>query len=149
MADFTGIPLTHPPGIPIHGGPRPPNPTANASPQARHAATEFESVFLTEMLQPMFEGLSTDGLGGGGQGEEMFRPMLIQQYADAISKGGGIGIAAHILAELNRMHATAPDTNAADANAADAVAHAPPPVVTPTSMAAFDEDSGPSNGADR
>lgn len=141
-----GIPLSQPPGIPLQGGPRPPDPTANASPQARHAAQEFESVFLTEMLQPMFEGLNTDGLGGGGQGEEMFRPMLIQQYADAISKGGGIGIAAHVLAELNRMHAATPDQNAADA-----VAHAPPLVMppAPTSMAALDEDSGSSNGADR
>jgi len=146
MTDFAGMPLTPPPGIPVTGGPRPPDPAANASPQARHAAQEFESVFLTEMLQPMFEGLSTDELGGGGQGEEMFRPLLIQQYADAIAKGGGIGIAAHVLAELNRMHAGAPDQSAADA-----VAHAPPVITppAPTSMAALDEDSGPSHGADR
>ena len=71
--------------------------------RARHAANEFEAVFLNEMLAPMFEGLSTDGLGGGGEGEEMFRPMLIDQYAKAIQHAGGIGIADQIVAELNRM----------------------------------------------
>ncbi len=48
----------------------------------------------------MFEGLSTDGLGGGGVGEEMFRPMLIDQYAQAIQHAGGIGIADQIVREL-------------------------------------------------
>ncbi len=71
--------------------------------RARHAANEFEAVFLNEMLAPMFEGLSTDGLGGGGTGEEMFRPMLIDQYAQAISHAGGIGLADEIVHELTRM----------------------------------------------
>lgn len=71
--------------------------------RARHAANEFEAVFLNEMLAPMFEGLSTDGLGGGGAGEEMFRPMLIDQYAQAIQHAGGIGIADQIVRELTRM----------------------------------------------
>ena len=28
----------------------------------------------------MFSGIKTDGLFGGGQGEEMFRSMMIDQY---------------------------------------------------------------------
>ena len=54
-------------------------------------AEEFEAVMLNELLAPMFEGLSTDGLGGGGQGEEMFRPMLVDQYAKGMAARGGIG----------------------------------------------------------
>ena len=76
--------------------------------RARHAANEFEAVFLNEMLAPMFEGLSTDGLGGGGAGEEMFRPMLIDQYAQAIQHAGGIGIADQIVRELTRMQTVNP-----------------------------------------
>ena len=38
-------------------------------PQIRHVADEFESVFLNEMMAPMFEGLDTDGLGGRNDGE--------------------------------------------------------------------------------
>lgn len=71
----------------------------------RRAAEEFESMFLAQMMEPMFEGLSTDGLGGGGMGEEMFRPMLIQQYAQALSSNGGIGLADNLVRELNRLQA--------------------------------------------
>ena len=105
MADFTGIPITHPPAIPITGAPHAQAP--QASPQARHAAEEFESVFLTEMMQPMFEGIGTDGIGEGGDGEQMFRPMLIEQYAAAISKSGAIGITSNILHELTRLQSAA------------------------------------------
>lgn len=73
--------------------------------QLRRAAEEFESVFLSEMLAPMFEGISTDGLGGGGMGEEMFRPMLVERYADSISRSGGIGIADSVVREFMRMQA--------------------------------------------
>lgn len=71
--------------------------------QAKHVAREFERMFLAEMLQPMFAGIETDGPFGGGQAEEMFRPMLIDQYADALSASGGVGIADAVLSELIRM----------------------------------------------
>jgi Rod binding domain-containing protein len=120
-----GAPLTLPAQNPIaapqnnlQGAPLPlvPHPaTPNAqSERNRHTAQEFETVFLNEMLTPMFEGLSTDGLGGGGVGEEMFRPMLIDQYAHALSHMGGVGIADQIMRELNRMQTVtppAPDTD--------------------------------------
>ena len=66
-------------------------------------AQEFEGVMLNELLAPMFEGLQTDGLGGGGQGEEMFRPMLVDQYAKGMAARGGIGVADAVLKELVRM----------------------------------------------
>jgi flagellar protein FlgJ len=81
----------------------------NVDPATRRAAEEFESMFLSQMLAPMFEGLDTDGLGGGGMGEEIFRPMLVEQYAKAISNSGGIGLADSIIAELNRLQATPPE----------------------------------------
>ena len=69
----------------------------------RHAAEEFESVFLSEMLAPMFEGLDTEGLGGGGMGEQIFRPMLVERYAESISRSGGVGIADSVVREFMRM----------------------------------------------
>ena len=42
----------------------------------------------------MFSGISTDGPTGGGQGEEMFRSMMIDQYGKAIEQRGGFGLAA-------------------------------------------------------
>ena len=82
---------------------------AGGSDELRRVAEEFESIFLSEMLAPMFEGLETDGLGGGGDGEQMFRPMLVQRYAEAIAKAGGVGIAESIMAELTRMQTAIPE----------------------------------------
>ena len=65
------------------------------------------------MLAPMFEGLETDGLGGGGMGEEIFRPMLVERYAQALSQSGGVGLADSIVRELMRMQ-TAQMPEAAD-----------------------------------
>jgi peptidoglycan hydrolase FlgJ len=92
--------------LPIATGSQPAQPANNTISEARRAAEEFESVFLSEMLAPMFEGLSTDGLGGGGMGEEIFRPMLVERYAESISRAGGVGIADSIVRELMRMQET-------------------------------------------
>lgn len=71
--------------------------------QAEQVAKQFERMFISEMLAPMFQGIQTDGLTGGGNAEATFRPMLIDQYADAISRGGGIGISDSVLKEILRM----------------------------------------------
>jgi len=71
--------------------------------QAEAVAQQFERMFVAEMLQPMFSGIETDGPFGGGQGEEVFRPMLLDQYADAVAKSGGVGIADAVLKEILRL----------------------------------------------
>lgn len=113
MADGP-IPLLSPPA----GAPLPMQTavsTDRAQAELRRAAEEFESVFLSEMLAPMFEGLDTDGLGGGGMGEQIFRPMLVERYAEAISRSGGVGIADSIVRELIRLQETVTiDPEAAD-----------------------------------
>lgn len=67
------------------------------------AAHEFEAVFLSEMMKPMFEGLSTEAPFGGGKGEEIFRGMMIQEYGKMLSGTGRIGIADAVRAEMIRM----------------------------------------------
>ena len=71
--------------------------------QAAAVAQQFERMFIAEMLQPMFAGIETDGPFGGGNAEATFRPMLLDQYADAISRGGGIGIADSVMKEILKM----------------------------------------------
>lgn len=98
--------------IALPGAPLPMSTAAQAEQQPREqdemrrAAEEFEAVFLSEMLAPMFEGLDTDGLGGGGMGEQIFRPMLVERYAESISRSGGVGIADSIVREFVRMQQT-------------------------------------------
>jgi Rod binding domain-containing protein len=67
------------------------------------AAKEFESVFISQFLGSMFSGIKTDGLGGGGQGEEMFRSMMIDKYAQGLEAQGGFGMAASVKAQMLKM----------------------------------------------
>ncbi|PWC33161.1 rod-binding protein [Azospirillum sp. TSO35-2] len=70
--------------------------------QLHKSANEFESQFISQMLGPMFEGIGTDETFGGGRGEEMFRPMLVEQFGKQISQRGGLGIANQVYQELLR-----------------------------------------------
>jgi hypothetical protein len=59
--------------------PKPPPVTAKAD----WAAKEYESVFISQFLGSMFSGIKTDGITGGGQGEEMFRSLMVNEYGKA------------------------------------------------------------------
>ena len=67
---------------------------------ATQAAKEYESVFISQFLGSMFSGIKTDGLTGGGQGEEMFRSLMVDEYGKGIEQRGGFGLAAAVKAEL-------------------------------------------------
>ncbi|MBL6934225.1 MAG: rod-binding protein [Alphaproteobacteria bacterium] len=71
--------------------------------RAREKAEEFEAVFISQMMAPMFENLSTDGFFGGGQGEKVFRTLLIDEYGKVMAKAGGIGLADSVLNEMIRI----------------------------------------------
>ena len=73
--------------------------TGNAA-IASKTAKEFESVFISQFLGSMFSGISSDGPFGGGEGEEMFRSMMVDEYGKAIEQRGGFGLAASVTSEL-------------------------------------------------
>ena len=76
----------------------------NADPKAlRASAEEFEAVFVSQMLTHMFESVEIDPLTGGGNGEEVFRSLLVNEYGKSIAKRGGLGIADHVQREMLRM----------------------------------------------
>ena len=81
---------------------RPPSAAPNAA-AAKNAAQQFESVFISEFLGHMFEGIPTDGLFGGGQGEEMFRSLMVDEYSKQIEKQGGFGLAAPVARHLLQL----------------------------------------------
>ena len=70
---------------------------------ARQSAQEFESMVLGTFFESMFAGIKTDGPFGGGQGETMYRSLLTQEYSKAITERGGIGLADHVMAQLQRL----------------------------------------------
>jgi len=70
---------------------------------AAKAAQDFEAMFIAQMLKPMFQGLSTEGMFGGGKGEEMYRSLLVEEYGKTIAKAGGVGIADQVKAEMLKL----------------------------------------------
>jgi Rod binding domain-containing protein len=67
---------------------------------AKKAAQAFESVFITQFMGEMFSGISTDGPTGGGQGEEMFRSLMLDEYGKQFAARGGFGLAPAIARQL-------------------------------------------------
>lgn len=68
------------------------------------AAKDFEAVFLSEMLKPMFKEINeADPLFGGGHGEEVFNGFMVQEYGKLMAQRGGIGLADHVREELLKI----------------------------------------------
>jgi Rod binding domain-containing protein len=68
------------------------------------AAKDFEAVFATEMLKPMFEDVNKgDGPFGGGRGEKIFGGMMLNEYGKQIADRDGLGIAGEVKAQLLRL----------------------------------------------
>ncbi|MEM9839113.1 MAG: rod-binding protein [Pseudomonadota bacterium] len=74
--------------------------SSGAPADVQRAAEEFEAVFLNQFVGSMFDGMKTDGLFGGGQGEKMWQGFLVQHIADAFAQRGGIGIADMVTREI-------------------------------------------------
>ncbi|MBL4758810.1 MAG: rod-binding protein [Rhizobiales bacterium] len=78
----------------------PANPPTPFEIRAREKAVEFEGVFLSMMVKEMFSGIETEGDFTGGFGEEMFRGMMADEYAQAMAANGGIGLSDQIYREI-------------------------------------------------
>ena len=48
----------------------------------------------------MFSDVKTDGLFGGGHGEEMFRSLLLDAYAKKVGATGSLGIGSMVMKSL-------------------------------------------------
>ena len=71
--------------------------------QMRETAEAFEASFLSQMMKPMFEGLSTEAPFGGGAGEAAWRGFLVDAMAQQTVKAGGVGLADSVLAQMIKM----------------------------------------------
>lgn len=70
---------------------------------AREIAEDFEAMFLAQLLKPMFDGIETDALFGGGPGEDAYKSMLVQEYGKVMAQSGGVGIADMVKAEILKL----------------------------------------------
>lgn len=76
--------------------------TAKNRQAVKKVAQEFESIFIGMMLKSMRETVGKDPLTGGGHGEEVYRSLLDQEYANNIAKSGGLGLAPLIEQQMLR-----------------------------------------------
>lgn len=73
-----------------------------------NATQDFEAVFLSQMLSPMFDTLEEDPLFGGGPGEKMYRSLLVEEYGKILAKTGGVGLGDQLQQELLKLQETKP-----------------------------------------
>lgn len=75
--------------------------------EAKETAQDFEAFFMTKMMESMFEGISTDGMFGGGHAEKIYRSLLFNEYGKAMAKTGSIGISDDIMSTILSMQEAA------------------------------------------
>lgn len=73
---------------------------SNDPKQIKAAAQEFESVFISQMLEHMFAGISTNKMFGGGEAEDIYRSMMVDEYGKLMAKSGGVGVADQVTRQL-------------------------------------------------
>ena len=78
-------------------------PSAAATARMRETAEAFEASFLSQMLKPMFESLSTEAPFGGGEAEGTWRSFMIEAMAKQTVKAGGIGLADQVVVQMLKM----------------------------------------------
>lgn len=66
-------------------------------------AKSFESLFVGQMLNLLFEGVSADPLFGDKASDNIYRSMLLDQYGKKIADGHSLGIADQVQAELLKL----------------------------------------------
>ena len=72
--------------------------------QAKKVSQDFEGLLVGMMVKSMRATVGKDTLTGGGHGEEVYRSMLDQQYADvSVKRGGGLGLAKMIEKDIIRQ----------------------------------------------
>lgn len=67
------------------------------------AAKDFESVFMAQMLKPMWEGMETDPVFGGGPGEDVMRDLLVQEYGKSMTAADEFGLSQAVMEEMIKM----------------------------------------------
>ncbi len=76
-----------------------PSVTAPRTAPEQRAVQEFEAMFLSEMLAPMFEGATRSTLFGGA-GQEIWSSLLTQEYGRVLAGRGGLGLGASAMHAL-------------------------------------------------
>ncbi len=81
--------------------------------KVEESARDFEAMFVTEMMKPMFEDIETGGMFGGGKTEEVFRGFMLDEYGKMIAETGQLGIADQVKQAMIEMQEKASNAKVA------------------------------------
>lgn len=70
---------------------------------AKKAGEDFEAFFLSQSFENMFSGVESDPLFGGGNGESVYRSLLMQEYSKVAAKSGTTGIGDAVTREILQL----------------------------------------------
>src|SRR6056297_2692467 len=70
----------------------------------KETCSDFQAIFVKQMLDSMRKTVNKSGLLEGGQAEEIFEDMLYDEYAQSISKNGDIGLDDMLYKQLSRLN---------------------------------------------
>jgi peptidoglycan hydrolase FlgJ len=79
-----------------YGAPARLKPLTTVGDKVRVQAQDFESMFISSMMQHMFTGIGKDGPLGSSSSVGPWRSLLTEQYAKSFVKAGGLGLANQI-----------------------------------------------------
>jgi Rod binding domain-containing protein len=66
-------------------------------------ARQFEGVMIRQMLREARQPMTDPAIGGGSSETRAYTDMVTDRMADAITSGGGIGVASSLQAQLLRQ----------------------------------------------
>ena len=95
MATALTMPSLSPAATAALAGKQPNAAALGRTAKAKSTAEDFEAMFLNSMFQQMFSGIG-QGPFSGGNGANIWRSFLTDEYSKSFAKAGGIGIAAEV-----------------------------------------------------
>ena len=69
----------------------------------KKACSDFEAIFIRQMLESMRKTVQKTEMNGGGQAEELYEDMLYDKYAETMAKTARLGVAELMYRQLTAV----------------------------------------------
>jgi flagellar protein FlgJ len=79
--------------------------------ELKKAVTEFEALFLNQMLKVMRDSVAKSDLFHGGSGEDIYNSLFDTELSGQMAKGGGIGLGKVLLGQFEKNLGLTPGAN--------------------------------------
>lgn len=77
--------------------------SAQSADQIDETSKEFEAVFLSQMLEHMFQDVDLDPMSDNGTSDDIYKSMLVDEFGKILARTGGIGVADHVKREMLKL----------------------------------------------